>query len=143
MKRITCVVDNSVQRGSSFWGEHGLAFRLEVGQSCALFDTGASGTVLLHNLGLLGGCPRDAAALILSHAHFDHTGGLSAVLSQKPGLPLYASSDLFRPRFTRRNGEYQPIGLPLTRTELEQLADLRLSATPVEILPGVWTTGEI
>jgi 7,8-dihydropterin-6-yl-methyl-4-(beta-D-ribofuranosyl)aminobenzene 5'-phosphate synthase len=143
MKKLTCIVDNTIQRGSPFWGEHGLAFRLEVDQTCALFDTGYSGTVLLHNLGLLGGCPREAAALILSHGHLDHTGGLSAVLSQKPGLPLYASSDLFRPRFTLRNGEYQSIGLPLTRTELARLADLRLSEAPVEILPGVWTTGEI
>jgi 7,8-dihydropterin-6-yl-methyl-4-(beta-D-ribofuranosyl)aminobenzene 5'-phosphate synthase len=143
MKRITCVVDNTVQRGSPLWGEHGLAFRLEVDQACALFDTGHSGTVLLHNLGLLGECPRNAAALILSHAHSDHTGGLVSVLSQKPGLPLYASSDLFRPRFTLRNGEYQSIGLPLTRPELERLADLRLSEAPAEILPGVWTTGEI
>jgi 7,8-dihydropterin-6-yl-methyl-4-(beta-D-ribofuranosyl)aminobenzene 5'-phosphate synthase len=143
MKRITCVVDNTVQRGSLFWGEHGVAFRIEIDQRCVLFDTGASGTVLLHNLGLVGGCPRDLEALILSHAHFDHTGGLSAILSQKPGLPLYASADLFRPRFSKRDGEYKSIGLSLSRAELEKLADLRLSPMPVEILPGVWTTGEI
>jgi len=143
MIQITCVVDNTVQRGSPFWGEHGLAFRLEVDQQCARFDTGASSTVLLHNLGLLGGCPRNAAALVLSHAHYDHTGGLSAVLAQKPGLPLYANADLFRPRFSRHNGEYKSIGLRLTQAELEKLVDLRLSAAPVEILPGVWTSGEI
>lgn len=143
MIKITCIVDNTVQRGSPFWGEHGLAFRLEVDQQCALFDTGASGTVLLHNLGLLAGCPREAAAVVLSHAHSDHTGGLSAVLAQKPGLPLYASTDLFRPRYSVRNGEYKSIGLRLSQTELAQLADLRLSAKPVEILPGVWTTGQI
>ena len=143
MKRITCIVDNTVQRGSPLWGEHGLAFRIEVDQVCALFDTGHSGTVLLHNLGLLGECPRNAAALILSHAHRDHTGGLVSVLLQKPRLALYASPDLFRPRFTLRDGKYKSIGLPLTRMELSQLADLRLSDTPVEVLPGVWTTGEI
>ncbi len=143
MEKITCVVDNSVQQGSTFWGEHGLAFRIEVGQVCALFDTGQSEVVLLHNLGLLGRCPRDAGAVILSHAHIDHTGGLPAVLSQKPGLPLYASPDLFRPRFTLRENESKSIGLPLTQQELTKLADLRLSDTPVEVLTGVWTTGEI
>ncbi|HEY84498.1 MAG TPA: MBL fold metallo-hydrolase [Chloroflexi bacterium] len=144
MKKIVCVVDNAVQRGSPFWGEHGVAFRLEVDQVCALFDTGQSGTVLTHNLGLMGGCPRDASALILSHAHNDHTGGLPAILSQKPGLlPLYASPDLFRPRFSLKNGEYKSIGPPITQTEMSQLADLRLSDAPVEVLPGLWTTGEI
>jgi 7,8-dihydropterin-6-yl-methyl-4-(beta-D-ribofuranosyl)aminobenzene 5'-phosphate synthase len=143
MRKITCVVDNAVQRRSPFWGEHGLAFRIEVDRACALFDTGASETVLLHNLGLMGECPRGAKALILSHAHYDHTGGLVAVLSQKPGLPLYASPDLFRPRYTLQTGEYKSIGLPLTQDQLTDLADLHLSDVPAEVLPGLWSTGEI
>lgn len=143
MKKITCVVDNAVQRGSLFWGEHGLSFRIETDHACALFDTGHSQSVLWHNLGLLGGCPRDVSVLILSHAHADHTGGLVAVLSQKPGLSLYANPDIFRPRFSLREGKYKPIGLPLTREDLALLADLHLSSSPVEVLPGVWTSGEI
>jgi 7,8-dihydropterin-6-yl-methyl-4-(beta-D-ribofuranosyl)aminobenzene 5'-phosphate synthase len=142
-KKITCVVDNAVQHGSLFWGEHGLSFRIETDDGCFLFDTGRSEAVLWHNLGMMGGCPRDASALVLSHAHIDHTGALLTVLSQKPGLPLYASPDLFRPRFTGQDSNYKPVGLPLTRQELSQLADLRLSEAPAEILSGVWTSGEI
>lgn len=143
MKKITCVVDNTVQRGSPFWGEHGLSFRIETDQRCFLLDTGRSASVLWHNLGLLGGCPRNAKALVLSHAHTDHTGALVTVLSQNVGLPLYASPNLFRPRFVRCEGKYKPIGLPLTQEELSQLADMRLSGAPAEVLPGVWTSGEI
>jgi 7,8-dihydropterin-6-yl-methyl-4-(beta-D-ribofuranosyl)aminobenzene 5'-phosphate synthase len=142
-KKITCVVDNTVGHSSLFWGEHGVSFRLETEQGCFLFDIGRSESVLWHNLGMLGGCPRDAKALVLSHAHNDHTGALITVLSQKPGLPLYASPDLFRPRFTLKDGNYKPIGLPVTQQELSQLADLRLSDAPAEVLPGVWTSGEI
>jgi 7,8-dihydropterin-6-yl-methyl-4-(beta-D-ribofuranosyl)aminobenzene 5'-phosphate synthase len=142
MRKITCVVDNAVQPRSAFWGEHGLAFRIEVDQACALFDTGRSGSMLLHNLGLLGECPRGASALILSHAHIDHTGGLVAVLSQKPGLPVYASPDIFRPRYMLQAGEYKSIGLPLTQKQLTDLADLHLSEAPLEVLPRLWTTGE-
>jgi 7,8-dihydropterin-6-yl-methyl-4-(beta-D-ribofuranosyl)aminobenzene 5'-phosphate synthase len=91
----------------------------------------------------MGESPRGADALILSHAHYDHTGGLAAVLAQKPGLPLYASPDLFRPRYTLQAGEYKSIGLPLTQDQLTHLTDLRLSDAPVEVLPGLWTTGEI
>jgi 7,8-dihydropterin-6-yl-methyl-4-(beta-D-ribofuranosyl)aminobenzene 5'-phosphate synthase len=142
-KKITCVVDNTVGHGSLFWGEHGVSFRLETDQGCFLFDTGRSESVLWHNLGMLGGCPRDAKALVLSHAHLDHTGALVTVLSQKPGLPLYASPDLFRPRYTLQDGNYKPIGLPVTQQELGHLADLHLSDAPAEVLPGVWTSGEI
>jgi 7,8-dihydropterin-6-yl-methyl-4-(beta-D-ribofuranosyl)aminobenzene 5'-phosphate synthase len=143
MSKITCVVDNAVQPRSPFWGEHGLAFRIEVDQACTLFDTGRSGSVLLHNLGVLGECPRGASALILNHAHTDHTGGLVAVLSQKPGMPVYASPDIFRPRYMLQAGEYKSIGLSLTQDQFTDLADLHLSDVPVEVLPGLWTTGEI
>ncbi len=143
MKTITCLVDNLVKQSSRFWGEHGLSFCIEVNETCALFDTGRSEVVLSHNLGQIGKCLRNAEAVILSHAHLDHTGGLLGVLSKKPGLPLYANPDLFRPRFTLRNDVYKPIGLPLARAELSKLADLHLSAAPVEVLPGLWTTGEI
>jgi len=119
MKKITCVVDNAVRRGSPFWGEHGLAFRIETDHASVLFDTGHTESVLWHNLALLGGGLCEVSALILSHAHTDHTGALAAVLSQRPGLPLYASPDVFRPRFSLRKGIYKPVGLPLTQDGLE------------------------
>jgi 7,8-dihydropterin-6-yl-methyl-4-(beta-D-ribofuranosyl)aminobenzene 5'-phosphate synthase len=143
MKKITCVTDNAVQHSSRFWGEHGLSFILETDHGNILFDTGQSEAVLAHNLGLLGDAQRRVTALVLSHAHVDHTGGLAAALALKPGLPLYASPDLFRPRYTLRGDEYKSIGPAMTRDELAQQADLRLTASPVEIVPGVWMIGEI
>jgi len=143
MKKITCVTDNAVQHSSRFWGEHGLSFLIETDHGNVLFDTGQTEAVLAHNLGLLGNAPRETTALVLSHAHVDHTGGLAAALALKPGLPLYASPDLFRLRYAIRGGEYKSIGLSMTRDELAQRADLRLCETPAEVVPGVWTTGEI
>ncbi len=142
MTRIVCVVDNAVQQGSRFWGEHGLSFLIETGQGGILFDTGRSEEVLLHNLKLLKKEPSDARALVLSHAHADHTGGLDGVCRQVR-RPLYGSPDLFRPRFALRQGRYRSIGLGVSREKLSELADLRLSQSPLEVLPGVWTTGEI
>jgi 7,8-dihydropterin-6-yl-methyl-4-(beta-D-ribofuranosyl)aminobenzene 5'-phosphate synthase len=125
------------------WGEHGLAFWIETDQGSALFDTGRSDTVLLHNLESLGLNLQDLNALMFSHSHYDHTGGLSAVLSQNPSLPIYANADFPRPRFSLSEGEYKSIGLSLPLEELAQRADLRLSNIPAEVLPGLWTTGEI
>jgi 7,8-dihydropterin-6-yl-methyl-4-(beta-D-ribofuranosyl)aminobenzene 5'-phosphate synthase len=141
---VTCVVDDAVQRSSPFWGEHGLAFLIETEAGRVLFDTGQSGTVLLHNLELLGVDPATIDALAISHAHYDHTGGLPALLERvRPGTPLYANPDLFRERFSRREGEPRSVGLSLTREELAAWLTLELSPTPREIIPGVWTTGEI
>jgi len=141
---VTCVVDDAVQRSSRFWGEHGLAFLIETEAGRVLFDTGQSGTVLLHNLELLGADPATIDALAISHAHHDHTGGLSVLLERAlPATPLYAHPDLFRERFSRREGEPRNVGLSLTREELAARFTLNLSSVPQEIIPGVWTTGEI
>ncbi len=142
--KVTCVIDNAVRDHSSFWGEHGLAFLIEMKSGVMLlFDTGQSGTVLLHNLDLMGIEPEAISALALSHAHYDHTGGLPALLDRVAGIPLYAHPDLFRGRFSRREESFKSVGLPLEREALEQRLVFQLSAEPTEILPGVWTTGEI
>jgi 7,8-dihydropterin-6-yl-methyl-4-(beta-D-ribofuranosyl)aminobenzene 5'-phosphate synthase len=143
MRKITCVVDNAVQRSSPFWGEHGLAFWIETDQGAVLFDTGQSGIVLSHNLEALGLRLQEVNALALSHAHIDHTGGLSFVLSQNPGLPVYANADFIRPRYSLRGGEFKSIGLSIPLEELTKQADLHLSDSPIEVLPGLWTTGKI
>jgi len=142
--KLTCLVDNAVQPSSGFWGEHGLAYLVEAAGQRILFDTGQSGTVLLHNLNLLGIDPATIDAVAISHAHYDHTGGLPALLGQlRSGIPLFANADLFRERFSQRNGLPKRIGLPLSGEELANHFTLKLSIAPQEIVPGVWTTGAI
>jgi 7,8-dihydropterin-6-yl-methyl-4-(beta-D-ribofuranosyl)aminobenzene 5'-phosphate synthase len=143
MKKVICVVDNTVQRSSRLWGEHGVAFWIETDHGCALFDTGQSGAVLSHNLKVLGLRPQDLNALALSHAHHDHTGGVRMVLSYHHGLPVYANPDLLRSRYSLHAAEYQSIGLPISSEALVKQTDLRLSDSPSELLPGLWTTGKI
>lgn len=143
MPTITCITENTALRGSALWGEHGLSFYIETGQGRVLFDTGQTSAVLLHNMALLGIAPSEVDAVVLSHAHNDHTGGLPAILQQQPGLPVYANADLGRPRYSVKDGRHHHIGMPLSIEALARFADLRLSADPQEVLPGLWTTGEI
>ncbi|MEA3349464.1 MAG: MBL fold metallo-hydrolase [Chloroflexota bacterium] len=143
MTEITCVVDNTAKKNSSLRSEHGLAFWIETGQGSVLFDTGQTEAVLSYNLAFLGLRPQDVDALAFSHAHYDHTGGAEVVLSQHTGLPTYAHSDIFRPRYSLHKGEYRFIGLGLTQETLADRVQLHLSDVPVEILSGLWTTGEI
>jgi len=142
--RLTCLVDNAVKPMSRLWGEHGLSYLVEADGQRLLLDTGQSGSVLLHNLELLGVELATIDAVAISHAHYDHTGGLPALLGRlRPNIPLFAIADLFRERFIQRDGPPKRIGLPLSREKLATCFDLRLSDAPREIVPGVWTTGEI
>jgi 7,8-dihydropterin-6-yl-methyl-4-(beta-D-ribofuranosyl)aminobenzene 5'-phosphate synthase len=146
---VTCVVDDAVQRSSPFWGEHGVAFLIETEGGRVLFDTGQSGTVLIHNLDLLGVDPASLDAVAISHGHYDHTGGLTALLEHlSPQAGLYATPDLFRERYSKREGasvksELEDVGIDLTEEDLAARVSLTLNAQPQEIIPGVWTTGEI
>jgi len=109
-----------------------------------LLDTGQSGTVLLHNLDTLQLDAGTLAALALSHAHYDHTGGLPALAERlAPGLPLYANADLLRERFSQSTGERRAIGLSVDHAWLAARFALHLDDAPQQVLPGVWTTGAI
>ncbi|NPA74765.1 MAG: MBL fold metallo-hydrolase [Euryarchaeota archaeon] len=75
MLSLTVVVDNEAKKGlRAAWG---LSVMVE-GERKILFDTGPSPEVLAHNLKKLALSNR-VDALVLSHLHWDHTGGTSAV----------------------------------------------------------------
>jgi 7,8-dihydropterin-6-yl-methyl-4-(beta-D-ribofuranosyl)aminobenzene 5'-phosphate synthase len=141
--RITCIVDDRAQSDSQLRAEHGVSFLIESGTQHVLFDTGHSGSVLLHNLAVLGFTPEQIDALILSHGHDDHTGGLPDLLEQVQGVDLYAHPDLFRERFRKTDTGLKRVGPAVDGAALAGRAVLRLGTEPVEVIPGVWTTGEI
>ncbi len=144
MIKIRCLVDNSVLHGSALWGEHGVSFLIETPARRVLFDVGQSGDVLAHNAAEMSIDLGQVDALVLSHAHNDHTGGLERFISlTRHKVPLYANPDLFRERYSVKENKSRSIGLKLSFDQLSQRVDLRLSAEPVQVVEGVWTSGEI
>ena len=89
---ITVLVDNTLAAGDGAAGlksEHGWAAWIEADGRRVLLDAGASDLVL-RNAAVLGVPIAQAEAVILSHGHYDHTGGLAAVLDAAPRAALYA-----------------------------------------------------
>ena len=141
--RITCLVDNCVERGSALWGAHGLSFLIETEGGNVLYDVGPELVVLEHNLRALGLEDTEIAALALSHAHADHTGALAGALDLYPAAPVYANPGLLEPRYSVRGGELQGAGMQ-DQALVERLGPrLRASREPQEIVPGLRTTGVV
>ncbi len=86
--RIT-VVYNNVTHTPGLSPAWGFAAVIEAGADAVLFDTGGNGRTLLSNMRRLGIDPHSIDAILLSHIHDDHTGGLDAFLTQKPNVTVY------------------------------------------------------
>ncbi|MCB2192741.1 MAG: MBL fold metallo-hydrolase [Deltaproteobacteria bacterium] len=121
MSRVTVVVDNLVNHVSPLFGEHGLSLWVEHQGHNILYDTGM-GRALLPNLESLGLDPNRLEALVLSHGHYDHTGGLEALLgARKEALPVYCHAGVFDPHLADHQGQRREVGPPLTQMAYESL----------------------
>jgi len=139
--RVHCLIDNCVSRQSTYWGEHGLSMLIEHDGVRLLYDTGGSGDVLLHNLDAAGVAPERIDAVVLSHNHRDHTGGLEALLERTASMPVYAHPAALEEHFSRRTGSTLPKGL--TFDLRARASNLRLGKERAEIFPGMFISGEI
>jgi len=86
--RIT-VVYNNVPHAPGLTTAWGFAAMIETSTAKVLFDTGGDGPTLLDNLARLGIEPTAIDAIVLSHVHSDHTGGLDAFLAEQPDVTIY------------------------------------------------------
>jgi 7,8-dihydropterin-6-yl-methyl-4-(beta-D-ribofuranosyl)aminobenzene 5'-phosphate synthase len=123
---VTYLYDNTVAvRGAT--PDWGFACLVEAHGRTVLFDTGASADILRHNLATLKVSLDRVDALVLSHDHADHTGGLAA-LGRRPGLPAYYAQG-FAPPVVDRLTEAGFKTTPVTRA--------------VQIFPGISVSDEM
>lgn len=143
--KLTIIVENTVGVPLGVLSEWGLAMHLDFGDEQILFDTGEQGH-LVKNAHVLGLDLRKIDRAVLSHGHYDHTGGLLDFLKYRGPLPIYAHPDLFMGHYGRGfsgTGD-QYIGVPFRLEQLESAgAQFVWQREPIELRPGLWLSGEI
>jgi 7,8-dihydropterin-6-yl-methyl-4-(beta-D-ribofuranosyl)aminobenzene 5'-phosphate synthase len=143
--RITILCDNSVGPISGTLGEHGFSALIEPSQGeSLLFDTG-QGLTLLHNARRMNKDLSAVGNVVLSHGHYDHSGGLLPLLTEHGPKQIYAHPGVFTPRFRLKDtGECYQIGIPHNRDQLEVTGGVfHLSEDFREIAPGMYLTGNV
>ncbi|MCK5241239.1 MBL fold metallo-hydrolase [bacterium] len=125
--------------------EHGLAVGIEYKSYKVLFDTGQT-NILRHNAKHLDIDVEKTKAIVLSHGHYDHTGGLKEILTIAKRPQVYIHPNGFENKYScSEDGLAREIGMPdLDEAAVRHLAgDIIWTKQPVEIHPGLWVTGEI
>lgn len=87
--KVTIIYDNTVYK-EGLQADWGFSCLVEVeNTSKILFDTGTNGSILLSNMKKVGIDPKSIDEVFISHAHFDHTGGLSTFLNVNSDVKVY------------------------------------------------------
>jgi 7,8-dihydropterin-6-yl-methyl-4-(beta-D-ribofuranosyl)aminobenzene 5'-phosphate synthase len=142
--RITTLSENTAGMGD-FLGEWGLSVLVETGDTSILFDTGKSISTV-YNADSLNIDLTKVSKIILSHGHYDHTGGLRNVLRRiGKEVEIIAHPDIWQAKYSRRKDEpARYIGIPFQQKELESMgARFKLSKESVRITDDIITTGEV
>lgn len=117
--KFKIVYDNVALEGyKKDWGFSCLA----EGEKNILFDTGANADILLDNMKKMGIDVGKIDAVVLSHNHWDHTGGLSALESVSD---IYAPLSFFH------------------KIKVESNAAIHEVTGPQKLFRGIFTTGEM
>jgi len=136
--KVICLVDNYTPLTSrGIFSEHGVSFFIESDDALVLFDTGQSGDVLRHNASLLNVDLSKVTHVVLSHGHYDHTGGLPSILEFEP--VIIASQHAFKPKYSKS----RYIGPPISLEEIEKKTEVILTERDFKIADEIMVTGEI
>jgi 7,8-dihydropterin-6-yl-methyl-4-(beta-D-ribofuranosyl)aminobenzene 5'-phosphate synthase len=140
---ITVLVDNSA--GSGLAAEHGLALWIDTGHDRIVFDTG-QGMALTQNASRLGLDLERANILILSHGHWDHTGGVADVLRKAKKIETFCHPAVMQARYSVLPGEVRSLAISSQSADaLKGLPQEKLRWIPGAAMfsPMTGITGEI
>ena len=109
--KIQAIVDNHRRPETELLAtEAGLSYWIDYGEKSFLFDTG-DGEAIQRNLPALKRDLESIDSIILSHGHYDHTGGLAWVLRGNQRAEIYAKTTVAKPLWSERVTGFATAGM--------------------------------
>ena len=137
---IHCLVDTIATPG--YMSEFGLSLFIVENGRRILFDTGA-GEALIPNAARMGLELNSATDIVLSHGHYDHTGGF-AKLDPPPQTPVYVGRGIAEPCWSLHDdGTKHEITMPIESQIALSMFEVREVSSFTEISLGMFLTGPI
>jgi len=140
---VTILIENTTAE-TGLQPQHGLSLWLEAGQERILIDTGQDGSFLqnAHSMDI------DLASItqvVLTHGHYDHTGGIPALLETGVTPRITVHPQAWEDRIAcPKNAPPRAIGIPWSQELLDARHVIWQPITVARALaPGIWSTGSI
>ena len=120
MKIVVLIEDKEVGK-KGLETEHGLSVYMEVDDKKILFDTGQSGK-FIDNAKALDVDLKSLDYVLISHGHYDHSGGLKRLIGEiGTDIELFVGKDFFDNKYSlRESGDYKYVGNPFDRSYLRE-----------------------
>ncbi len=144
--KLTILVENYTPVSFGLVAEHGLSILVEYNKKSFLFDTGQKGNALTNSF-LLNKDLKAIDKIVLSHGHYDHTGGLEKILQYiNREIKVYMHPSGFDKKYvSNKDLGHKYIGLFHSKEYYEN--NLRADFIDVpefcQISDGVYFTGQV
>lgn len=133
--KITVLIENLAYR-EDLIAEHGLSVHIDTGNKKILFDTGQT-SAFADNANKLGINLSDVDYLVISHGHYDHTGGLNKFLAVNPKAEIFISQRALNKKYKDSTyiGVPPDIDFPADRTSFVE--------KPISLTKNLYILGDI
>lgn len=117
--KIRCLIENN--ETPFFISEHGLSLLIEYNNKKILFDTGKTNS-FLNNAKKLNINLSDIDYLVLSHAHYDHTGGVIDFIKENNYKnSVFVGNNFKANKYSLEEGNFIYKGIPFDIKELKNI----------------------
>ena len=118
--QITTLIEDTGDEQGQYLCEHGLSMYIEFDGKNILFDTGQTGDAV-KNAEKIGKSLQGVDTMIISHGHYDHSGGVKKFIGKmEQNIDMFIGKEFFRQKYKQNeNGEYYYRGNDFTEEELK------------------------